>query len=208
MGLRADHTAAMLRANWFIGIPVPGDAIMSRVPAVPPGITRFAASDLHLTVAFLGACGEERARAGWDALALPLAPLSATLAAVVPMGPERRWSALSALLDEGRAAIESAIGAARDAACEAAGAPIDTRPPKAHVTIARPARSATDADRRAALRWAEGIDLSGLAVHLDEVALFTWSSDRRSSDRRSPDHSARLFERVATRALGPRAGPP
>lgn len=181
----------MSRPNWFVGVPVSGAELMSRVPEPPPGIRTFHEDDLHLTVAFLGPCGEERARAAFAALAWPLPALDVTFGEVVPMGNPRRFSALSAVLVDGRAEVEAAIGASRDAACEAARVAVDERPPKAHVTVARPGRSATDADRRAALRWARDIHLGGVVARLDRVALFTWSEDR----------AERLFREVDARAF-------
>jgi 2'-5' RNA ligase len=189
----ADTLSAMSRPNWFVGVPVPGAALVSRVPEAPRGIRTFHQEDLHLTVAFLGACGEERARAAFAALAWPLPAIDVTFGEVVAMGNPRRYSALSALLVTGRAEVEAAIGASRDAACEVAQVAIDERPPKAHVTIARPARSASDGDRRAALRWAHGIRLEGITVRLDQVALYTWSEDRLS----------RLFRVVESRPFPP-----
>lgn len=183
----------MSRPNWFIGVPVAGAALMSRVPEAPRGIRTFHAEDLHFTVAFLGACGEERARAALAALSWPLPALDVTFGEVVPMGNPRRYSALSALLVTGRAEVEAAIGASRDAACAAAEVAVDERPPKAHVTIARPARSATEGDRREALRWARGIRLDGITERLDRVALYTWSEDRLE----------RLFRVVESRAFPP-----
>lgn len=181
----------MSRPNWFVGVPVPGSEIVARAPTPPRGIRTFHRDDLHLTVAFLGACGEERARAAFAALSWPLPALDVTFGGVVPMGNPRRYSALSALLESGRAEVEASMGASRAAACEAAGVALDERPPKAHVTIARPGRSASDADRRDALRWARGIDLRGVVARLERVALYTWSEDRLE----------RLFRVVDARAF-------
>lgn len=188
---RARHTPRVPGANWFVGLPVPGAEVLARVSAAPPRIRLFSRDDLHLTIAFLGACGEARARRAWDALEWRLPATLATLGAVIPMGSPRRYSALSALLETGRAEIESAMGASRAAVCAAAGAAADERPPKAHVTIARPQRSATDAERRDAVRWAASLRLEGVRVRLDSVALYTWSDDR----------AARLFRAVERREL-------
>lgn len=190
-----------MRANWFVGIPVTGAWMTpERVPAPPPGTRLFHPEDLHLTIAFLGACGEERARRGWEALAWPLAsPVRVTLGAVVPMGPEHRYSALSATLIEGRESIEGAISASRGAVCEAAEVAADTRAPKAHVTLARPGRRAGDRERHDAIAWAAGVRLEDVALELDELALYTWSEDR----------AVRLFRTIDRRAFGAagRTGP-
>ncbi|UJR78675.1 hypothetical protein [Sandaracinus amylolyticus] len=183
----------MSKPNWFVGIPIAGVELAARISEPPSGIRRFHPEDLHLTVAFLGMCGEERARAGWDALVWTLPALDVTFGAIVPMGNPRRYSALSAVLDEGRADVEAAMSASRDAVCDAAGVPREMRPAKAHVTVARPARSTTDGERRVALRWAAAIDLRGVRVRLSEAALYTWNDDRAS----------RLFRAVATRPFPP-----
>lgn len=182
-----------MKANWFVGLPVGGAWAATAAPPPPPEVRTFHPDDLHLTVAFLGPCGEERARLGWGALGDPGPAVDVTLGEVVPMGNPRRFSALSALLIERREETERLIGTARERICAAAGVDPDARPPKAHLTIARPTRRASDADRRAALAWARGIDLRHVAARLDRIALYTWSEDR----------ATRLFRIVEERALGP-----
>ncbi|MEZ5962528.1 MAG: hypothetical protein R3F56_01660 [Planctomycetota bacterium] len=174
------------RPNWFVGLPVPPQRwFAEKVPAPPPGIRRFHADDLHLTVAFLGPVAEDPARAAFAAIRWPLPALTVTLGPVVPMG--RRYSALSALIEQGRAAVEAAIGCVRDAACLAAGAPCETRPPKAHVTVARPQRHATVAERAAGLRWAQQVELARVEFTLARVALYSWAEDRRERQFRIVD---------------------
>jgi 2'-5' RNA ligase len=181
-----------MHANWFVAVTVPGAEIAARLSAPPRGVRCLHADDFHLTIAFLGACGPERARRGFDALVWPLGALDVTLGEVVPMGSPHRFSALSALLVQGRAEVESAMGVARAPICAAAGVAVDPRPPKAHVTIARPARRASATERDTALRWARALPLAGVRVRLAELALYTWSEDRRE----------RLFRRVEVRRLG------
>jgi 2'-5' RNA ligase len=182
-----------MEPNWFIAITVPGESIWARLSEPPRGTRLLHPDDLHATIAFLGACGEERARRGFRALAWPSSAIEATLGEVVPMGSPARFSALAALFVEGRAQVEAAIGSSRLAICEAAAVPVDPRPPKAHVTVARPTRRASDAERAAALRWARGLRLTGIRVRLEEVALYTWTEDRRE----------RLFRRVEVRRFAP-----
>jgi 2'-5' RNA ligase len=152
----------------------------ARVAPFPGGLRAFHPGDLHLTLAFLGACGEERARRAlarcdeWS-----LGPVEVTLGALVPMGPPRRWSALSLLLEAGRERVEAELGRVREGWLEAAGARPERRPPLAHVTVARPRRSATEAERAAALAWARGLDVGAPRLTLGRPALYTWAEDRR-----------------------------
>ncbi|GAB4200809.1 MAG: hypothetical protein OHK0013_12200 [Sandaracinaceae bacterium] len=193
----AQDVQAGPRANWFVGMPVEG-SFLARVPAPPRGFRVLHPDDLHLTVAFLGPCGEEAALRALAALDEALArdaslraPIDASLGEVVPMGDPRRYSALSALLARGRAAAEARMAVLRDPLADAAGARREVRAPKAHVTIARPSRAASTAERRAGLSWAAALALEKVHVRLDRVALYTWSRDRGS----------RLFRIVAERAL-------
>jgi 2'-5' RNA ligase len=101
-------------------------------------------------------------------------------------GNPRRPSAFSAELEEGRPEVAAAIACTRDAVSDAAGAPREAREARAHLTIARPRRAVSGEDRRNGLAWAEALDLRGIAIRLDRVALYTWSEDR----------TARLFRRV------------
>jgi len=169
-----------MAANWFIGLPVAAGVWLSRLepPAELP-VRVFAPSDLHLTVAFLGAVSREAAHAAFaEAGSFALAPSEVRLGALVPLGRPARPSAFSALLCEGREAVEQAISAARGALFAAAGARPDHRPALAHLTLARPQRRASDLQVRAATAWACGIDLGAPVVRLDQIALYTWSADR------------------------------
>lgn len=184
-----------MRGNWFVGLPVPpGDWFPATVGDPPAGVRRFHPDDLHTTVAFLGPVGEERARASF-AVAVDRwpagGPIDAVLGPVVPMGPARRFSALSALLGDATGAVLAGIVASRDAALAIAAARPEDRPPKPHVTLARPARKAGADVRRAALDWAAGLRTEGVAVRVAELALYTWAEDRRQ----------RLFRTVARHAL-------
>lgn len=185
----------MAGPNWFIALPVfreDADAWVASLPAAPAGLRIMPAADLHVTVAFLGPVGEQRARAAWEALRLPLAPLVATVGPLVALGNPHRYSAIGARLGEGREAVEAAIGAARDAALLAAGAELEARPPLAHVTIARPPRSARPRERSAGLDWAAKVPLGG-ALHLESVALYTLRGEPPPAPR---------FRIVTSRRLG------
>jgi RNA 2',3'-cyclic 3'-phosphodiesterase len=186
----------MPRPNWFFAFPLDG-AFVQELPPLPAALRLYHPDDVHLTLAFLGGCGEEgaeRALAALDArLALdPPHAAEVTLGEVVPMGGSRRsYSALSALLGTGREAMTATLTAHRDALTEAATGRREARPAKPHITIARPKRRATEADREAGLAWAEALDLSRVQARLDRIALFTWSESRVE----------RLFRVVAERRL-------
>lgn len=165
-----------------------------RLTPPPPGFRLFHPQDRHLTLAFLGACGEERAMAVFDqARAWRARPFRVTLGSLVTMGPKGRYSALAFLLEEGRQALEISIEEQRPAWLELAGARPDSRPATPHVTLARPARRASEATRRAGLGWAASLDAHGLPFVFRELALYTWSESRQE----------RLFRIARKRDLEP-----
>lgn len=168
-------------ANWFIALPVASGPWFHALEP-PPELRKFGPHDLHLTVAFLGPVGADAARRAFElARDFPLSPLRVRLGALAALGGRRRPSAFSALLSEGREQVERAMGLARDAMFVTARARPETRPPLAHVTLARPQRRATDAALRAAVRWAASVDLGAPTLELDRVALYTWSTDRAAA---------------------------
>jgi 2'-5' RNA ligase len=185
----------MPRANWFFAFPLPG-AFVLELPPLPRYFRRFHPEDVHLTLAFLGGCGDaaaERALAALDEAlsSSPRTSIEVSLGEVVPMGPHRKYSALSALLERGRAEASACIFGLRDVLTEAALGRREQRPVKPHVSIARPRGRATDADRAAGLAWAAQLELRGVAARLDRIALYTWNDSRHE----------RLFKIVAERGL-------
>ena len=186
----------MPRPNWFLAFPLDGRFVLE-LPPLPPSFRLFHPEDVHLTLSFLGGCGEAAAARALEALERvlrekPLSGVEVSLGLVVPMGPKREYSALSALLERGRAEMTERIAALRDVASEAALGRREKRAPKPHVTIARPQRRATEAARAAGLQWASALDLGAVEARLDRVALYTWSDGNRRE---------RLFRIVAERAL-------
>jgi 2'-5' RNA ligase len=162
--------------NWFFGLPVDG-SLLARLPPPPSGLRLVHPDDLHLTLAFLGPCPEARAERALEELdrrwpSVGCAAFEVRLGAVVPLGAARRYSALSALLEQGREQAERLIAALRDGLCQAAGARTDARPPKAHLTLARPERDAPSAARQAGLEWARTLDLTAAPVRIDRIALY------------------------------------
>ncbi|MEZ4336863.1 MAG: 2'-5' RNA ligase family protein [Sandaracinaceae bacterium] len=168
-----------MRPNWFVGWPIDCPALIERLGGPPEGVRLFAPSDIHVTLAFLGPVDETRAVAAFEALHTEdLGAIDVTFGAVGLMGHPRRGTALAAIVRDPEDSLERAIAARRDPVLEAAGAPPDDRPPRPHATIARIGRRANPPTRRAAIRWSEHVDLSGLGACLDRIALFTWSHDR------------------------------
>ena len=183
-----------MRPNWFFAFPLDGRFVLE-MPDVPRGFRLYHPDDVHLTLAFLGPCGDdgaERALAALDEGLSSVRPreLDVSLGEVVPMGSRRAYSALSALLANGRSETETCIAELRDGLTMAASGRREKRAPKAHVTIARPFR-AKEEQRAAGLTWAAGLELGAVRATLDRIALYTWSADRRE----------RLFRVVAERAL-------
>lgn len=185
--------------NWFIAFPV-DPAVIASLPKVPPAFRAFHSDDVHLTITFLGACGETAAHHAFDTLAAALSerpehPLHISLAGVVPMGPRGRYSALSALVRDGNDDAVEFLRRWRDVAADAAGINRDQRTPIPHVTVARPQRRATDEQRAGGLEWAQTVTLPAHRLTLDRIGLYTWS------ERRLP----RLFQIVKAVVLPNRA---
>jgi 2'-5' RNA ligase len=167
-----------VQPNWFIALPVDASGWLEPLQATAPRtLRRFHPEDVHLTLAFLGPCGEEKA--AWAlAGALPLPAFTVTLAGVACMGNPRKPSAFSAELDKGHDEVASYLGAHRDALLLAAGAPLDHRPPLPHITVGRPPRSCTSQERAELVAWARRVPPLGAQARLDKLALYTWSDDR------------------------------
>src|SRR6188768_418556 len=157
----------MPRPNWFFAFPIDG-AFLLELPALPSNFRRFQPEDVHVTLAFLGGCGKlaaERALAALDQRlhGEPQPPIAVSLGEVVPMGGSpRSYSALSALLERGRAETTACIARLRDQLTQTAALRTEKRPPKPHVSIARPRSRASEADRRAGLSWATGLQLQSV----------------------------------------------
>ncbi len=178
-----------MEPNWFIGVPAPFELELSP----PPRVSVVHRDDRHVTIAFLGPCGEARARAAWEVAAgLQLEVLDATLKGTALLGHPRRPSAIVALVGERRCRLEEVM-VMGDELRAAAGLPPERRSPLPHVTLARIARRADAAARRTASRWADALELRTPPMRLKHLALYTWSDDR----------VARRYRVVARRGLAP-----
>ena len=185
--------------NWFVGVPVPAAGWLEGYAAdAPAGVRVFHPDDLHMTVAFLGSCGEERAALSWDEIGRYTGgPFEVALAGLEPLGNPRRPSALSLVVTRGRSEAIALLVALRDALTIAAEAEPDDRPPLPHITIARINRRASPRERKAALEWARAKPPVGVAAVLERIVLYTWTEDRRE----------RQFQVVQERALSSLTGP-
>lgn len=182
-----------MESNWFVALSVPAVRWFDEhVAARPPSCVRlFHPDDLHLTVSFLGRVGEAAARRAWELRShWTHGAVSVMFGDVIGMGPPERFSALSALLVRGRETVEAGMRACRDPMLEAAGAPPERRAIKAHVTLARPRRDATQAQRSTALAWAMQLALHSTELELAEIALYTWDEERRERQFRVVERAA------------------
>jgi 2'-5' RNA ligase len=186
----------MPRPNWFFAFPVDG-AFVEALPDTPAALRRYHPDDVHMTLAFLGGCGENAALAALGALderlrAGAIPALAVSLGPVVPLGRSKRgFTTLSALLERGRDEATRLLTALSAPLHDAAGVARPTRPAKPHVTLGRIRGRASDEQREEALAWARSLDLQNVQARLARVALYTWADVRRE----------RLFRIVAERAL-------
>lgn len=182
------------RPNWFVALPLPPQARWQEVTVgAPAALRRFAAEDLHLTLAFLGPCGEARALAAWDALGpLTHPPLTVTAGAWRALGRPQQPSAYGLTLAQGERRLVALLRAWGGLALQAAGCPPESRPPLPHVTLLRPRRREAAQLQPLMAAWMAAAALPPSGAELQELALYTWAPDRRQ----------RLFQPVDRRALG------
>lgn len=163
-----------------------------RLPPAPRRVRVFGATDLHVTLGFLGSAQESQARRAWAEIEsfCSFRPVSGSFERVQALGHPRKPSALAAMVGQGREAMTAMILEARAPLLAAADAPPDDRPPLPHMTLGRIQRRAERAERQEAMRWAEGIDLRGISFVAASVALYTWANQRQ-------EHLFRIVEQHA-----------
>ena len=187
----------MPRPNWFFAFPLDG-SFVETLPDPPSSIRRYHPDDVHMTLAFLGGCGEPAALRALAALdeRLRVSPppvIDISLGEVVPLGRSPSgYTTLSALLDRGREQVTALLSEHRGELHEAATGRLPARPPKPHVTLARVRGRASRESREGGVAWARALDLRAVSARLDRIALYTWSDPRKE----------RLFRIVAERSLG------
>lgn len=164
-----------MEANWFIALPFPAASLPREEPArLPAGTRLFAPADLHVTVAFLGAVGEQRALHAWECLdPADALPLQATIGPRAVFGSPRRPSALGLDLDAGtdNSALGRCIAAWRNDLRAAAGLVPEERAIRPHVTLGRPPRRTDAAWQRALAEWIDQPAIDA-PVTLERLALY------------------------------------
>lgn len=178
-----------IHPNWFIGLPVPSGWLDRALKGAPGKLRRVHGEDLHITVAFLGACGSERALRAFDQLDAGL-DVEVVLDRIHGFGGQRRPSAYSVVVAEGNDAVVAYLSRWRDRLLLAANARPDPYEPHPHVTVGRPPRRAAPEVAHEIHAWATSTTPLAERVRIQDVALYTWAEDR----------SARQFEIV--RRLG------
>lgn len=166
--------------NWFLGFPVDPKRWHDKVITnVPDGIKCFHPADLHVTFAFLGQAGEERALLAWREVGgLKIPGVDFTLGPMEPFGNPEKPTAYAFTLDKGRDQVSAYMLSSRDRLLEIAGKDAEKYKPRPHITIARPPRRASDGLRAEGLLWLKHVDPPPDVMRLDHLALYTWSDDR------------------------------
>ncbi len=167
--------------NWFIGFPVhPGDWYEQVITGMPAGIKSLNKDDLHMTFAFFGPAGESLARCAWEAaIDLSLSPVNFTFGPIEPFGNPAKPSAFALTLDKGKNQAIAYMEAHQAGLLAIAGAGPEKYTPRPHITIARPPRSASDELRAEGIAWLESVVPPEPELTLDQLALYTWSDDRK-----------------------------
>ena len=184
-----------MKPNWFIGLPLSDHWVAGALVGVPSELRTFKGEDIHVTIAFLGAVGEEGAGDAWSLVRRGAdelgPPWRLTLGAILPFGDPKRPSSLSVVPTPATSAYTTSfIARYRNPLRVAAGLSEETRSVRPHATIARIKRRAPDALRARSLEWAAGVPALNVDVSVREVALYTWTEDRR-------EQLFRIVERVS-----------
>ncbi len=179
-----------MRPNWFVGL-VPHPETLKRLyetiySSPPRGLRAYDVEDLHVTLAFFGACDPDVALQAWTQNDMSLQATTLKLGGAQLFGRASRATALGFNVEAVKygdaanvhadTAFRQFIGPYRDALLEAANRPADPRIPRPHLTIARLPRGLTPLQRRTVIRWAEEIRVTE-HLPVEAVALY------RSADR-------------------------
>jgi 2'-5' RNA ligase len=128
----------------FVAVPIPRELAsqLFELARTVPGMRATPAANLHVTVHFLGRLDASLVPALGRALAVPAAatPPFALEVERVAGGPRPRPRAPMLWAHLAPAEPFAALAGAVAAACEPFGVPLETRPPRPHVTLARAPR--------------------------------------------------------------------
>lgn len=168
----------------FVGVPLPDDAVRAvaglvddvRAQPLPSGVrdVRWVRLEgLHLTLRFLGPTAEERIPAIVDAVERVArsasGPIGIELAGAGAFPTKRRPRALWIGITDGGSVLTELAGATEDALA-AAGWQRETRPFRAHLTLAR--SDGLEAGALVADRLSEAIGETRIPATLDRIGLF------------------------------------
>lgn len=170
-----------MTGNYFAALPVTvADGFLARLQRDAPAALRwFHPDDLHLTLAFFGRHNAERIPDILEVLdAIDFPCVRATLGPLRALPHSRRFSALAFDLDEGRDEVATCIARWRGPLGEASGVIPDCRPPRPHLTIARPARKHPGFHPGTTLRWIRNCDPPDRTIRIAPPALYGWSDQR------------------------------
>jgi 2'-5' RNA ligase len=176
--------------NFFVAFPFAHEAALRGLPPPPPKVRVFPLFDLHLTLAFLGPCGEATARCAFDTVdPSTIEPFALTALQATLLGNPRKPTAIAREIGGADAPrLVETIGRLRGPALAATSAPPERRPPLPHLTIARIGRRASAHERERAEAWTAAITARPEVLGVDDVALYTRADD-------DPRHSYRIVER-------------
>lgn len=193
---------AMTIANWFIGWPAdhwtPADAVtrMQAALPLPPASRPMTGDDLHVTLAFLGACGEQAAQQAFDCALVQARTMPTTIdlqaRAWALLGSSQSPSAVALEMADSGGEIQRLIADHRPQLYDAAQARPDRRPPRPHVTVARLDRRLPTSPRHQLAHALGQRPPPEARLSLNALALFTWTEQR----------DERLFRRVRFCPLG------
>lgn len=173
--------------NWFIGFAIQSESLAAIARQAPDGLQPVHPDDLHLTVAFLGSCGETTARQAWqNIIAAPPPARSESTLRVEPIGLASCAKYYVASFAKADATAAFMLHVRRQN--HAQFGIEDNFEPFPHITLARRGNSPLSV-REAAARWFRESDIEGLRVHLNTLALYTWADDLEADQPNTNDQA-------------------
>ena len=159
----------MTQPSWFIAF----DALLRLQGADPPPKVRLLhPRDHHLTVAFLGNAGPERAAKAWTVLEGHLPSSFVVKTGVCRWFGGRTPRAISCQVTD--RALARWVEKTRALLLRAAHCDLDEREVQLHVTVARIKHRASNEERIAAEQWMKNLNIDA-EISLSRIALYTWA---------------------------------